>query len=160
VTVERADGTVEPAVTVLNEAVLERCDLGHTVRLLVSFDGRAFTSYVADGMIVATPTGSTAYSFSVRGPIVAPRHRALVMVPVSPHMLFDRSMVLEPSTAVRLQVSGHRTARLSVDGRDGGTLCDGDSVTCTAARRPGRLVVFGHDVFHEVLRTKFHLADR
>jgi NAD+ kinase len=160
IAVQRADGEVEPAATALNEAVLERADFGHTVRLLASFDGRSFTSYVADGMIVATPTGSTAYAFSVRGPIVAPRHRALVLVPVSPHMLFDRSMVLDAETEIRLQVADHRTARLSIDGHDGGTLGDGDAVLCTAARRPARLVTFGHDVFHEVLRSKFHLADR
>jgi NAD kinase len=76
-------------------------------------------------------------------------------------MLFDRSLVLEATTEVRLRVSGHRFARLSVDGRDGGLLNDGDSVICTAARHPARLVTFGgHDVFHEVLRSKFHLADR
>jgi NAD+ kinase len=160
IAVQRADGEVEPTATALNEAVLERADLGHTVRLLASFDGRSFTSYVADGMIVATPTGSTAYAFSVRGPIVAPRHRGLVLVPVSPHMLFDRSMVLDAETEIRLQVADHRAARLSIDGHDGGTLCEGDAVLCTAARRPARLVTLGHDVFHEVLRSKFHLADR
>ena len=160
IALHRADGSVEATSAALNEAVIERSDFGHTVRLLISLDGRAFTSYVADGMIVSTPTGSTAYAFSVRGPIVAPRHRGIVLVPVSPHMLFDRSMVLDPDTEVRIQVAGHRTARLSIDGRDGGTLGEGDSVVCTAARHPARLVTFGHDVFHEVLRSKFHLADR
>ena len=71
-----------------------------------ALDGDFFTTYAADGLIVATPTGSTAYSFSARGPIVAPEHRALVLTPVSPHMLFDRSLVLAPETAVRLEVPG------------------------------------------------------
>jgi NAD+ kinase len=158
--IERTDGTVETVPNALNEAVVERCDFGHTVRVEVSFDGRVFTSYVADGLIVATPTGSTAYAFSVRGPFIAPRHRAILLAPVSPHMLFDRSLILEASTEIRLQVAGHRVARLSVDGRDGGLLQDGDAVVCTAARHPARLVTFGHDVFHEVLRSKFHLTDR
>jgi NAD+ kinase len=160
VVVVRADGTVEPAECALNEAVLERGEPGHTIRIEASFDGEAFTPYVADGLIVSTPTGSTAYAFSVRGPIVAPRHRAIVLVPVAPHMLFDRSMVLEPSTQIRLEVAGHRVARLGVDGRSLGTLAEGDSIVCTAAERPALLVTFGRADFHRVLRSKFALADR
>ena len=64
------------------------------------------------------PTGSTAYSFSARGPIVAPTHRCLVLTPVSPHMLFDRTLVLDPHTSVRLEVIGHRPATVSADGRN------------------------------------------
>ena len=75
----------------LNEATIERRESGHTVRLLVRIDGAPFTSYAADGLIVATPTGSTAYSLSARGPVISPRHRALLLTPVSPHMLFDRA---------------------------------------------------------------------
>ena len=82
-----------------------------------SIDGATFTPYAADGLIVATATGSTAYNLSARGPIVAPTHRAMVLTPVSPHMLFDRSLVLEPDTVLRLTVSGHRPAGLAVDGR-------------------------------------------
>ncbi len=160
VAVERADGTVEKSCFALNEAVLERCEPGHTIRLDAEFDGEPFTPYVADGLIVATPTGSTAYAFSVRGPIMAPRHRAILVAPVAPHMLFDRSMVLEPSTEVRLTVSGHRAAQLSIDGRSAGVLEDGDAVRCTGARLPALLVTFGGDDFHRVLRAKFSLADR
>src|SRR3546814_758016 len=79
-----------------NEAVLEKTPTGHTVRLAVEVDGDFFTTYAADGLIVATPTGSTAYAFSARGPIVAPTHRAQLLTPVSPHMLFDRTLVLQP----------------------------------------------------------------
>ena len=82
--------------------------MGHTVRLAVEVDGEFFTTYAADGLIVATPTGSTAYAFSARGPIVAPTHRALLLTPVSPHMLFDRTLVLEPTAQLRLVVQGHR----------------------------------------------------
>jgi NAD+ kinase len=158
--IRRADGTVDELTSALNEVVVERSGPGHTVRLDVSFDGEAFTSYVADGLIVATPTGSTAYTFSVRGPIVAPRHRAIVLTPVSPHMLFDRSLVLEPETEVVLGVAGHRVARVSIDGRDSGVADIGDSVVCTAAHDSARLVTFGHRDFHRVLRAKFGLADR
>ena len=87
------DGRVE---LVLNEAVVEKASTTHSIRLGVSLDGVHFTSYVADGLIVATPTGSTAYAFSARGPIVDPRYRAVQLTPVSPHMLFDRTLVLDP----------------------------------------------------------------
>ena len=152
-----ADATPQRA---LNEAVVEKTPMGHTVRLAVSIDGEFFTTYAADGLIVATPTGSTAYAFSARGPIVAPEHRAILLTPVSPHMLFDRTMILDPGAVVRLEVCGERTATLSVDGRNLGTLVEGDAVVCTAASHAARLVTFGKRNFHAILKQKFGLNDR
>ncbi|MCU1453575.1 MAG: putative sugar kinase [Acidimicrobiales bacterium] len=151
---------VELGHLVLNEVVLEKVSMGHTVRLEVTLDGDFFTDYVADGLIVATPTGSTAYALSARGPIVAPQHRALMLTPVSPHMLFDRTLVLDPQTIVRLAVQGERPAALSLDGRNVGTLEPGAAITCTAAPRPARLVTFGGRNFHSILKAKFGLNDR
>ncbi len=144
----------------LNEAVIEKTPSGHTVRLAVSVDGEYFTTYAADGLIVATPTGSTAYSFSARGPIVSPRHRCLVVTPVSPHMLFDRSMVLDPLATVRIEVTGHRPATISIDGRNLVTLEPGHAMRCTASNRTARLVTFGDHDFLGILKTKFGLSDR
>ena len=143
----------------LNELVLEKTLSGHTVRLAVSLDGEPFITYQADGLIVATPTGSTAYSLSARGPIVAPTHRAVLITPVSPHMLFDRSLIEEPDCRVRIEVVGHRPATLSVDGRSIGTLSAGDAVTCTGADYTAQLVTFGPRPFHRILVTKFGLSD-
>ncbi len=159
VTVERAEGDRSEHLA-LNEAVLEKTPMGHTVRLAVEVDGEFFTTYATDGLIVATPTGSTAYAFSARGPIVAPTHRALLLTPVSPHMLFDRTLVLEPTAQLRLAVQGHRTATLSVDGRNLGELGEGDSIVCTAADRAARLVTFGPRDFLQILKSKFGLEDR
>lgn len=144
----------------LNEAVIEKTPSGHTVRLAVSVDGEYFTTYAADGLIVATPTGSTAYSFSARGPIVAPMHRCLVLTPVSPHMLFDRTLVLDPHSTLHLEVIGHRPATVSADGRNLGTLRPGDALTCTASPRTARLVTFGEHDFLGILKSKFGLSDR
>ena len=144
----------------LNEAVLEKTLSGHTVRLDVAIDGEPFTPYETDGLIVATPTGSTAYAFSARGPIVAPTHRALLLTPVSPHMLFDRTLVLEPGTEVRMGVSGHRPAALSVDGRPVATLGHGDAVVCRAAAEQLRLVTLSPRDFPQILKAKFRLPDR
>jgi NAD+ kinase len=153
-----AGGTSEHLA--FNEAVVEKTPMGHTVRLEVEVDGKLFTTYAADGLIVATPTGSTAYAFSARGPIVAPRHRAVLLTPVSPHQLFDRTLVLEPEARLRLVVQGHRTATVSVDGRNLGELADGDSITCTAADCSARLVTVGPRDFLQILKAKFGLNDR
>lgn len=156
----RVSSDHETEFVALNEAVIEKTPSGHTVRLAVSVDGEFFTTYAADGLIVATPTGSTAYSFSARGPIVAPTHRCLVLTPVSPHMLFDRSLVLDPHASLRLEVTGHRPATVSVDGRNLGTLEPGDALICTACPRTARLVTFGEHDFLGILKSKFGLSDR
>jgi len=144
----------------LNEVVLEKRDAGHTVHLAVGIDGAPFTTYAADGLIIATPTGSTAYSLSARGPVVSPRLRAILVTPVSPHMLFDRSLVLDPSEPVRIEVLDHRAATVSVDGAPMHTLDTGGVVTVTASEKTARFVRFGATRFHEVLKSKFGLADR
>lgn len=149
--------TLPPA---LNEVVIEKQALGRTIRLGVSVDGHHFTSYVADGLIVASPTGSTAYSLSARGPIVAPSHRALVMTPVSPHTLFDRSLVLGPDSTVRVTVMGDRDAALSIDGQQHGLVCVGEHVDIAAAGAPARFVTFDRRTFHQILKAKFGLSDR
>jgi NAD+ kinase len=146
--------------TALNEVVIEKSVPGHTVRMDVELDRRPFTSWVADGLILSTPTGSTAYSFSVRGPIVDPTHEAVIMAPVAPHMLFDRSMVLRPDCEVRVTVAGTRDCGLSIDGRPQTPLAPGEAVACVAAPKPSRFITFGEHDFHGVLRTKFGLIDR
>lgn len=161
VRIDAPSGSVARSSThALNEAVLEKSSMGHTVRLDVSIDGNHFTPYTADGLIVATATGSTAYSFSARGPIMAPTLRAMLLTPVSPHMLFDRPLVLEPATELRIEVSGHRPATLSVDGRGVGKLDDGDAIVCSAADFSARLVTFAPRDFHLILKAKFGLSDR
>ena len=144
----------------LNEAVIEKSESGHTVRLLARIDGDPFTSYAADGLIVATPTGSTAYSLSARGPIVSPRHRAVLLTPVSPHMLFDRSLVLDPSEVIDIEVSGHRLAAVAIDGQSVATLDDGDVVRCVPSASTAHFVRFGTYRYHQILKAKFGLTDR
>ncbi len=144
----------------LNEAVVEKAVPGHTVRLLARIDGEPFTYYAADGLIVATPTGSTAYSLSARGPIVSPRHRAILLTPVSPHMLFDRTLVLDPNEVVEIEVTGHRRAELTLDGQPAASLDDGDIVRCSPSPDTARFVRFGNERYHQILKAKFGLADR
>jgi len=158
VQVRRVDGTALDIEHGLNELVVERT--GHTIRLGLSFDGSFFTSYAADGLIVATPTGSTAYAFSARGPIVDAMHRSLQLTPVSAHMLFDRTLVVSPDTEISLEILGDRPAMCTVDGREGVSLARGDLVVCTASDRIARLVTFGGSGFEMILKAKFGLEDR
>ena len=158
--VVRDAGGTESRSLALNEVVLEKRDAGHTVHLSVEIDSAPFTTYAADGLIVATPTGSTAYSLSARGPVVSPRLRALLVTPVSPHMLFDRSMVLDPRETVRVEVLDYRAVTVSVDGLPMHTLEPGGVVTVSASEKVARFVRFGGGRFHGVLKSKFGLADR
>ena len=131
------------------------------MHLLVLIDGEPFTSYAADGLIVSTPTGSTAYSLSARGPVVSPKHRALLVTPVAPHMLFDRSLVLDPTERVEIEVIGrsarHRSPSTGARWR---ALADGDIVRCAPSAATARFVRFGGRHYHQVLKAKFGLTDR
>lgn len=155
-----ADSPPSGTHSALNEAVLSKTPTGQMTHVLVTIDGERFTTYSADGLIVATATGSTAYAWSAGGPIVEPSHQALILTPVAPHMLFDRSLVLPPTACVRLDVVDDRPADLSVDGRSLGILSTGDAIVCTAAPQPARLVSFGPRSFLAILKGKFGLADR
>ena len=161
----RVSATVEGrpdrmSASALNEVVIEKAEPGHTVRINANLNGEFFTSYLADGVIVSTPTGSTAYSLSARGPIVEPTHSALVLTPVAPHQLFDRTLVLSADACVEMIVAGHRVAHVVVDGRLLTTLEPGESLVCVRSARPSRFVRFGPNRFHAVLKRKFSLADR
>jgi NAD+ kinase len=160
VVVRGADGEVMARRMALNEATVEKTVPGHTVRIATSIDGRPFVTYATDGLLVCTPTGSTAYNLSARGPVLSPRLRAIVVTPVSPHMLFDRPLVLDPAERLRLEVLEPRTAVLVVDGVTVCSLEPGATVECGEGHRPARLITFGTRDFHAILRAKFHLADR
>jgi len=148
------------SVIVLNEATVEKTVPGHTIRVAASIAGRPFVTYAADGLLVATPTGSTAYNLSARGPILSPGLRAVVLTPVSAHMLFDRPLVLEPEQWVRLELLGPLEAVLVLDGQSADVLQPGDAVVCRVGPAPARLVTFGPRDFFSILRARFHLADR
>ena len=155
-----ADGEQRPTSFALNEAVLEKPRTGHLIHLDVSINGSAFTSYAADGVIVATPTGTTAYSFSARGPIASPMLSCLIVTPISPHMLFDRSLVLAPTESIELVVQNDRNVVLTLDGRELGELAEGDRVLCRAAADPLKLATLHPRDFHQILKQKFDLPDR
>jgi NAD+ kinase len=136
----------------LNEMVLEKTVPGHMVTLSTSVDGERFLEYKADGVLVATPTGSTAYNLSAGGPVLSPRLPAMVLTPVAPHLAIDRSLVLRADQAVTVQVLPGRPAVLVVDGREAGRVEPGTEVTCRVAPEPLRVVCPGDRGFARPLR--------
>lgn len=162
---ERLAATAEPAVGsefasqwALNEIMVEKRARHRLVRLGVEVDGVYVTTFSADGVVVATPTGSTAYSFSARGPIVSPDVPCLVLTPVAAHMVFDRSFVLGAEQRVVLEVVGDEPGLLSADGRASIELPVGSRTLIRAAARPARLVRRpGAPAFLSRVRDKFEL---
>ena len=116
-------------VVVINEVTIERTLPGHTVRVKVAVDGHSFLEYAADGVVVASPLGSTAYNLSAGGPIVLPHLDVLVVTPVAPHLTVDRSLVVDGNQEVELQISGDRPAICVVDGVGVATLQHAESVS-------------------------------
>ncbi|MGH9123007.1 MAG: NAD(+)/NADH kinase, partial [Acidimicrobiales bacterium] len=138
-------GSGEPELlgqSALNDVVVERQGGGHTVHALVRLRGRPFVSYAADSLIVATPTGSTAYNLSARGPIVSPQAQVIVLTPVAPHSFFDRSIVLDAADSLTLEIVDDRSADLVVDGRAVAVLDPGQLLHCSRGRRDALLVTF------------------
>lgn len=160
VEIDMASDSSSQRLAAFNELVLEKTEPGNTVAVGASIGGRPFLTYAADGLIVATPTGSTAYNLSARGPIVSPKVDAMLLTPVSPHMLFDRTLVVHPSEPITLEVLEGPDASVVVDGKTVAILRAGDKVTCRAGALPARLVTFGGRDFHRILRSKFGLVDR
>jgi NAD+ kinase len=126
----------------LNEVVVGRGPILRPVRLSASVDGRLLTSYVADGLIAATATGSTAYALAAGGPILPPELRNILLVPIAPHLSVDRGVVLSEGSRVSIRVRGEN-AVLSVDGQPSITLMDDDHVDLHAAEVTTRFVRFG-----------------
>ena len=117
---------------VINECVVGRGQTVRPVRLTAEIDGRYLTTYVADALIAATPTGSTAYALAAGGPILPPTLRNILLMPVAPHLSFDRAVVLHEGSWVRMTVYSDHEALLSIDGQAPVRLADGDAVDVRA----------------------------
>ncbi len=117
----------------LNDAVVSRGGLARLVRVATSIDGDYLTTYAADGVIVATSTGSTGYALAVGGPILPPELRNFLLVPVAAHLSLDRAVVLPEGATVSLQVQADHQVILTVDGQFEVEVADGDQVEVTAS---------------------------
>ncbi len=149
----------------LNDVVVSRGRIARVVRVDTYVDGQFLTQYVADGVIVATPTGSTAYSLAAGGPILDPRLSDMLLTPIAPHLTVATALVLPAEASVRLELSTEYEATCTVDGQVHVPLNDGDAVTVTASRHVCRFVHMGkqHDFYRtllERLKTRRRIGSR
>jgi NAD+ kinase len=135
-------GKVTGSWEALNEAMVGRGKLARPVHLAASLDGKLITTYVADGLIVATATGSTAYALAVGGPVLPPTLRNILMVPVAAHLSIDRAIVLDEGANIRVEFKRGEEAVLSVDGQQSSDMQVGDWVDLRASEHSLRFLRF------------------
>jgi len=157
-TLTRIGGRAEQAYA-LNEVAVNRGSLGVMIDCAVAIDGRFVYAMRADGLIVATPTGSTAYALSAQGPIVDPTVAAILLVPVAPHALTNRPLVVRDSVPVEVSLLRGKDASLHCDGQANFPLSEGDRVIIRRAKHRVRLLhPEDHDHF-AMLRRKLHWGE-
>jgi NAD+ kinase len=146
------DQGVPRSFEALNDVVVSRGSLARVIRVDTHIDSQFLTTYVADGVIVATPTGSTAYSLAAGGPIVDPRLSNMLLTPIVPHLTVATTLVLAATARVRLEVSAQYEATLTIDGQVDVPLANGDTVTVTSSPNVCRFVRMGEpDYFYRTL---------
>lgn len=141
----------------VNEASIEKADRRHMIELVLEVDGRPVTEFGCDGIVLATPTGSTAYAFSAGGPVVWPEVEALLLVPISAHALFARPLVVAPTSVPAIEIVSHDAAVLWCDGRRSIELPTGSRVEVRRSPLPVRLARLARPPFTDRLVAKFGL---
>lgn len=157
---EAADGTSRGSSLALNDAVLHRGGVARMIRLAVHAHGEEVGTYSADGIIFSTPTGSTAYSLSAGGPIVAPVVDCIIATPICPHTLAVRPLILPAAETIRVEVlTPTEELILTIDGQESASLTPGDRMVVSRAPEPLRLVRFPGQTFFSTLRRKLRWGD-
>jgi NAD+ kinase len=168
--IDARDYTVEPRlavdslvagnrVTAFNDIAVVRVP-GGTAAVSLQVGGQPFVSYVADAVVVSTPTGSTAYSFSAGGPIMSPAVEALLVTPAAPHSAYNRGLVLSVTDMVTLEVlPGSGEVAVEVDGEVAGYVHPGDALEIDARPAAARVVRLGRTTFYQRARRKLRIAD-
>jgi NAD+ kinase len=169
--IDARDFTIEPRlavdsvvagqrVTAFNDIAVVRVPGDATAAVAVLAAGQPFVSYAADAVIVATPTGSTAYSFSAGGPIVSPAVEALLVTPAAPHSAYNRGLVLSVTDTVSLEVlPGSGRLAVEVDGGVAGYVSPGECLDITPRPAAARVVRLGRTTFYQRARRKLRIAD-
>jgi len=142
----------------INDIVVEKVVSQRIIEVAVRVNGRDLASYRTDGIIVATPLGSTAYSLSAGGPVVDPSLDALIMTPIAPHSLLTRAVVLAPSAVVTLTIQVDRPARINVDGTELCLVQPGHEIRIARGPRTVSFLTLGRHTFPEAVREQFGLG--
>jgi NAD+ kinase len=162
--VRDAEGAERATWLALNDVVLHKGGFARVVTMWVQANGETVAHYSADGIVIATPTGSTAYSLSAGGPIVFPTLETMIVTPVSAHTLALRPLVLPPTSELTVRVEdGPDELLVTVDGQVGGTFAVGETLVVRRSSRPVPIVRFPDASFFATMRAKLHwggLADR
>ena len=153
------------AFTAVNDAVINKGALARVIEIETTVDGQYVAVYTADGLIVSTPTGSTAYSLSAGGPIVNPVMDAIITTPICPHTLAVRPMILSPEQEFGVKlwaghgVYGEPEVKLTIDGQVGFDLLSGDRMIFRKSKQRTRLILSGRRSYYEILREKLKWGD-
>lgn len=153
--IERADGTSEGPFLAFNDIVVNKGALAQVIRLENHVDGNFVSNYLADGLILSSPTGSTAYGLAVGGPIIVPTTEVMLLAPICPHMLTNRPIIVPATSEVECRlVEARGEVYLTIDGQEGFKLYPGDRVVSCRSVHKARLVKVASQDFFSILRTK------
>jgi NAD+ kinase len=146
--------------TVINDAVVSGAELARMIDVNIRINGDQVCSIKADGLIVSTPIGSTAYSLSAGGPIVHPTMRGMTITPICPHTLTNRPLVLPPDSEVEATIGSDKRVRLTLDGQEGMFLYSGDRIVLNTGKNDVLLVSNPKRTYFDILRQKLHWYER
>jgi NAD+ kinase len=154
-------GIEDSSYEALNDVVVSKGDIARMGEFAVELDGKAVANFRADGVIVSTPTGSTAYTLAANGPILTPDVDAMVVTPICPHLLTLRPIVVRGDASLTVRIIGvPNTALLTVDGQQAVELLRGDEVRCRRSNNTVKLLRLSEGSFFEALRSKLSWGER
>ncbi len=144
----------------LNDVVITKSELARMIDLDTHVDSHFVAAYKADGLIISTPTGSTAYSLSAGGPVIFPSVAALCMTPICPHMLTNRPVIVPDKSVIQILNHGEDGTYLTIDGQVGKPLLKGDRIVCRSSDKTIQLIRPPKALFFDVLREKLKWGER
>jgi NAD+ kinase len=154
------DGKTIGSYSALNDVVIAKSELARMIDLDTHVDNHFVAAYKADGLIISTPTGSTAYSLSAGGPVVFPSVNCFCITPICPHMLTNRPVIVPDSSVINILNHGEDGTYLTIDGQVGEPLSKGDRVVCRASPKTIPLIRPPKMLFFDVLREKLKWGER
>ncbi|MBV9154621.1 MAG: NAD(+)/NADH kinase [Acidobacteriaceae bacterium] len=153
-------GETVATYSALNDIVITKLELARMIDLDAHVDDHFVAAYKADGLIISTPTGSTAYSLSAGGPVIFPSVAALCITPICPHMLTNRPVIVPDTSVIQILNHGEVGTFLTIDGQTGEPLSKGDRITCQASAKTIQLIRPPKMLFFDVLREKLKWGER